>query len=171
MSTRSIHTAPTGIGPRSRWTAGLRLGLGALLAVSLALSGCNVTKQQTGQVVGAVAGGALGSRFGQGSGKTAAIIAGTMVGAYLGGYLGRQMDENDRRHAYRALEYNPSYQTSSWSNPDTGYDYSVTPTRTYETTSGPCREYTTEAYIDGRRESVHGTACRDSDGRWYAANN
>ena len=167
MSSLSAAIGTAGNGTRTA----ARVGLGVLLAVSLALGGCNVTKQRTGQVVGAVAGGALGARFGQGTGKTAATIAGTMVGAYLGGYVGRQMDENDRRYAYRALEYNRSYETTSWSNPDTGYDYAVTPTRTYKTAGGPCREYTTAAYIDGRRETVHGTACRESDGRWYAASN
>lgn len=171
MSTIASSTRQRAIGRAwNRSRTGSRIGLSALLIVGLALGGCNVTKQQTGQVVGAVAGGALGSRFGQGSGKTAAIIAGTIAGAYLGGYLGRQMDENDRQRTYNALEYNHSNQSSSWTNPDSGYDYSVTPTRTYETSAGPCRDYTTEAYIDGRRESVHGTACRDADGRWYASN-
>ena len=166
MNAKAIDTRTIG-----RPRIARRLGISVLLAVGLALGGCNMTKQQTGQVVGAVAGGVLGSRVGGGSGKTAATIAGTMVGAYLGGYLGRQMDENDRYHTRRALEYNRSNQAHSWTNPDSGYDYSVTPTRTYEGDSGPCREYTTEAYIDGRRESVHGTACRDAEGRWYAASN
>lgn len=149
-----------------------RLRTGALaMAAILALSGCDtMTKENTGQVVGAVAGGALGSRFGAGSGKTAAIIAGTLVGGYLGGYVGKQMDENDRWHAYQALEKNPTGQTSNWHNPDTGYDYAVTPTRTYQSGSTPCREYVTEAWIDGKREEVRGTACRQPDGSWHASN-
>jgi surface antigen len=129
-----------------------------------------MTQENTGQVIGAVVGGAAASRVGQGSGKTAAIIAGTLVGAYLGGYIGRQMDENDRYRTYQTLEGNPTGQTSSWTNPDTGYQYEVTPTRTYSTGAGPCREYVTEAWIDGRREEVRGTACRQPDGSWRAAN-
>jgi surface antigen len=56
--------------------------------------------------------------------------------------------------------------SSSWRNPDTGNEYTVIPTNTYETASGPCREYTINAVIDGRTQKVRGTACRQSDGTW-----
>ena len=32
--------------------------------------------------------------------------------------------------------------------------------------SGPCRDYSSEAIIDGRRQTVHGTICRQADGSW-----
>lgn len=35
-----------------------------------------------------------------------------------------------------------------------------------ETVSGPCREYTIDALIDGRERIVNGTACREPDGTW-----
>jgi len=135
----------------------------------LALSGCQ-SNQQVGQVTGGVLGGALGTQIGKGKGTYAAIVAGTLIGAYLGGEIGRNMDENDRWRSQNALETYPTHKTSSWSNPDTGNSYSVTPTRTYESRSGPCREYTTEAMIGGRRETVYGNACRQSDGTWKASN-
>jgi hypothetical protein len=31
---------------------------------------------------------------------------------------------------------------------------------------GPCREYDTEIAIEGRRQAMRGTACRQPDGRW-----
>ncbi|MEM7299065.1 MAG: RT0821/Lpp0805 family surface protein, partial [Bacteroidota bacterium] len=59
----------------------------------------------------------------------------------------------------------------AWKNPETGVDYTVTPTRTYESDYGrPCREFSTEAVIDGRREVVYGTACREPDGSWRVQN-
>ena len=146
----------------------LSKGLTGLLCV-VALGGCDYTHRDTGRVIGAVAGGVLGSQVGGGTGRTAATIAGTMLGAYLGGYIGEQMDASDLQRTNAALENNRSYQESSWHNPDSGYDYSVTPTSNYQTADGPCREYTTEAWIDGRRETVTGTACRQSDGTWRSA--
>jgi surface antigen len=108
---------------------------------------------------------------GKGSGRTAAIIAGTLVGAYIGGSIGKSMDDTDRLKAHQALESNRTNQPTSWTNPDTGNAYTVTPTNTYTASSGdPCREYTTEAVIDGRKEIVTGTACRQPDGTWRASN-
>lgn len=39
---------------------------------------------------------------------------------------------------------------STWRNPDNGNQYVVTPTKTHETASGPCREYTIDAVIGGK---------------------
>jgi len=141
-----------------------------LIVSALTLGGCQGTKEETGQVIGAIAGGVLGNQVGAGSGRVAATIAGTMLGGYIGGQLGRAMDENDRWRANQALETAPTRQTVSWRNPDTGNEYAVTPTRTYYEDSRPCREYTTEAWIDGKKETVYGTACRQPDGTWKAAN-
>lgn len=148
---------------------GAKVSLAFLLTFSLALTGCNTNNERAGQVIGGIAGGVLGSRFGEGSGKIAAVVAGTLLGAYLGGELGAQMDENDRYRTQHALETNRTNQGSSWQNPDSGYSYTVTPTSTYETASGPCREYVTQAYIDGKAEEVRGTACRDAEGNWRAS--
>jgi surface antigen len=46
----------------------------------------------------------------------------------------------------------------------------MTPTNTYETAQGPCREYSMEALIGGKQEQVYGTACRQSDGSWKMQN-
>jgi len=141
-----------------------------ILLSTLLITGCQTTNKDTGTVLGGIMGGLLGSQVGKGKGRTAAIIVGTIAGAYIGGSIGKNMDNGDRRRSQQALENNRANQTSSWQNPDSGNSYEVTPTRTYESTSGPCREYTTEAVIDGQRETVYGTACRQPDGSWQAAN-
>ena len=96
----------------------------------------------------------------------AAIIAGTMAGAAIGGSVGQTMDEVDRMNTAQSLEAVRTGVPSTWRNPDTGNQYSVTPTRTFGTSAGPCRDYTIDALIEGRRETVHGTACREPDGSW-----
>ena len=142
----------------------------SLLIASFILMGCNPTKQEVGTVIGAGTGALIGSQIGGGKGQLAAVAIGTLVGSYLGGKIGADMDELDRYRTQSTLESTPTGQSVEWQNPDNYNQYKVTPTKTYESNSGPCRDYTTEAVIDGRPEIVHGTACRQSDGRWYAMN-
>ena len=67
--------------------------------------------------------------------------------------------------AAQVFETYPTGSPGSWRNPD-GTDYTVTPTRTYETAQGPCREFTMRAIIGGQPDTVYGTACRQADGSW-----
>jgi surface antigen len=150
----------------------------SLLFVSMMVvvtSGCQTApgheQEQAGMVIGGILGGAVGSQVGKGSGKTVAIIAGTLIGAAIGGNVGRSMDDTDRLKTAQTLETVRTGVPSTWRNPDTGNEYAVTPTRTYEAESGPCREYTIDAIIGGKREKVYGTACRQPDGSWKAASN
>jgi surface antigen len=137
-------------------------------ALVLGVSACTAppTNEQGGMVVGGILGGVLGSQVGRGTGRTAAIIVGTLVGATIGGNVGRSMDETDRLKTAHALESVRTTVPSTWVNPDTRNQYTVVPTRTYETSSGPCREYTMKALIGGKPETVYGTACRQADGSW-----
>jgi len=145
------------------------LFIAALLIASLSACETPPTQQDTGRVIGAVVGGVLGSNVGGGRGRTAAIIAGTIVGGYFGGKIGKTMDENDRYRANEAIDKNPTNQPSTWRNPDSGNEYTVTPTRTYANDSGPCRDYTTDVVIDGRKETATGSACREN-GQWRIVN-
>ena len=140
------------------------------IATLLLLTGCNPTKQDIGTLVGAGSGAFIGSKIGGGTGQLAAVAIGALLGGYIGGSIGQDMDELDQYKTQQALETGPTGSTVAWNNPDTDIDYSVTPTRTYETASGPCRDYTTEAVIEGRAEIVHGTACRGDDGSWHVTN-
>ncbi|MDE2418561.1 MAG: glycine zipper 2TM domain-containing protein [Burkholderiales bacterium] len=147
-----------------------RFVLGALLVAALAGCAASGPQEQSGMIVGGVLGGIIGSQVGQGAGRTAATILGTVIGANIGGNVGRSMDESDRLKTAHALENVRTSVPSSWVNPDTRNSYTVVPTRTFETASGPCREYTVDAVIGGRIEKVVGTACRQADGSWRAQN-
>lgn len=145
----------------------------AALAGSLAITGCAThqgQQEQAGMVIGGALGGLLGAQVGQGRGRTAAIIAGTLVGAAIGGNVGQTMDEVDRQKTAQTLETVRTGVTTQWQNPDSGNVYSMTPTNTFETQSGPCREYVMDANIGGRTERVYGTACRTADGDWQIQN-
>jgi surface antigen len=148
----------------------ISVALGLVILAGVAGSGCESTgvrKEEVGTAVGGALGGVLGAQVGEGSGKTAATIAGTIIGAFIGSSIGRTMDEVDRMKTATALETSRTGYTSTWTNPDSGAQYAVTPTRTYATAADqPCREFTMDAWIEGRRETVHGTACRQMDGTW-----
>ncbi len=147
-----------------------KIGIATLLVASVA--GCVVpaTQEQSGAVVGGVVGGAIGSQFGRGDGRIAATIIGALVGASIGGNIGRTMDNNDRMRIAQALESQPINAPTRWVNPDNRNVYTVVPIRTYDSGTGPCREYTMDAVIGGRAERVVGTACRQADGSWRNIN-
>ncbi len=140
------------------------------LCMLVALAGCtNYGRQeQAGMVIGGALGGLLGAQYDHGhdDARTAAIIIGTMGGAAIGGSVGRSMDDVDRLKASQTLETVRTGVSSTWRNPDTGNQYAVTPTRTYDTAAGPCREYVINASVGGKPDKVYGTACRQADGSW-----
>jgi surface antigen len=147
--------------------------------IVLALAGCAGSgygqKQTIGALAGAGAGGLLGAQFGHGPGQLAATAAGTLAGALVGGALGKSLDQADQLYAssaqYQALEYAPAGTVTSWQNPDSGHSGSITPMRTYATTSGDyCREFQQQAAIGGHVQEVYGTACRQPDGQWQLVN-
>jgi surface antigen len=136
------------------------------MAIFLCTCSSAPSKQDQGFIIGAIAGGLLGNQIGGGSGRALATIVGAAAGAAIGGSIGRTMDETDRMNAALALENVRTGVPSSWVNPDTGYEYVVTPTNTYDSGTGPCREYTMDATIGGKTEQIYGTACRQADGSW-----
>ncbi len=138
--------------------------------VASVLTGCTTTSgpnEQAGMVIGGMLGGLLGAQAdGDRDWRNVAIIAGTMAGTAIGGAIGRSMDETDRLRASQTLETVRTGVSSAWRNPDTGYEYQFTPTRTFDRAGRPCREYTIDAVIGGRTEQIYGTACRQPDGSW-----
>lgn len=145
----------------------------AVGALSL-LAGCQTMqdspKQTIGTVLGAATGAIVGSHLGGGTGRTVAIAAGTLAGAWLGSSIGQSLDEVDRmkmnQATQNALENQAVGTQTSWSNPDSGASGTVTPTKTYYEGSAPCREYSSTVTIDGKLETITGTACRRPDGTW-----
>jgi len=144
----------------------------AVLSTGIALGGCATDRpnEGAGMIIGGALGGLLGNQVGQGSGRTAAIIVGTLAGAAIGGSIGQSMDQTDRLKTAHSLETVRTGVPSTWRNPDSGNQYTVTPTRTYESSEGPCREYTLDARVGGRPETIYGTACRQPDGSWRTSN-
>jgi surface antigen len=147
-----------------------KLQLIATFVALSVLSGCNqLRNEDAGTLVGGALGALVGSTIGSGDGQIAAAVVGALAGAYLGSNIGRSMDELDHLKAAQSLEKTPTGSTASWDNPDTGARYAVTPTRTYyQAQDTPCRDFTTEAWIDGKRELLKGSACRQPDGTWKA---
>ena len=139
-----------------------------VITASMILSACsNVTNQDVGTVAGGVAGGLLGSQFGKGTGQLVAIGVGTLAGAYLGGAVGKSMDASDKQKMTSTLENNPQGKPAYWQNSNTGTQYTVTPTKNITVNGNPyCREYQSTAMINGKKQEVYGTACRQPDGSW-----
>lgn len=139
-----------------------------LLLVALA-TGCATPqgpKEETGMVIGGIVGAILGNQIGSGDGRRVATALGAIAGGAIGSSVGRSMDDVDRMKMAATLETTRTGVASTWRNPDTGHEYRMEPTRTYESQQGPCREYVLDAEIGGRTEEVYGTACRQSDGSW-----
>lgn len=130
---------------------------------------CN--RAELGAVLGGIIGGVAGSQVGKGDGKTVATIAGTVIGILVGRSIGRSMDEADQACTGQALEYAPDRQTIRWHNPDSGTDYLITPTRTWQARDGRyCRDYETQAVLpNGTRNIDLASACREADARWRPA--
>ena len=138
----------------------------AIPLVALALAGCNTppTQEQSGMVVGGILGGVIGHQVGRGSGRTVATILGTIVGASIGGNIGRSMDETDRLKTAHALESVRTSVPSTWVNPDTRNQYTVTPTRTYESAARPLSRILGEGA--DWRPTRNGLRHRLPAGRW-----
>lgn len=135
------------------------------------MQGGSVNKQDIGTLAGAIGGGVIGHNIGGGAGQTVATIAGTLLGGAIGSSIGASLDNADMA-AYnsasrRALEETPAGQSLPWKNPQSGNHGTITPSGYYKDASGKyCREYTQTIVIGGKKQSGHGTACRESDGTW-----
>jgi len=130
-----------------------------------------LNKTTGGGLIGAGLGGLAGSQFGSGAGKGVATGIGVLAGALLGGSVGASLDRADvaysQRTTQQALETAPANQPSTWRNPDSGAYGTVTPVRTFQSTSGQnCREFQQTITVGGRTEEGYGTACRQPDGSW-----
>lgn len=141
-------------------------GTAIIVALSQTVA-CTVSRQDSGALMGAVVGGVVGNQVGGGHGKDLATAVGIFAGALAGSNIGKSLDALDAANTQSALESNKVNQTSSWVNPDSGNQYSVTPTNTYQTSAGRyCREYQSKVTVGNQPKQGYGTACRQPDGSW-----
>ena len=83
------------------------------------------------------------------------------------GLIGQQMTEQDRGRVKLALDNNSNNQSTAWQGAQGRNSYKVTPVRTFSEGDGTrCRDFDTQATIDGRHQRIRGTACRQADGSW-----
>jgi len=135
----------------------------ALLTVPLLTTSCVPQKATTGAVGGAAGGALLGQAIGH---NTKSTLIGAAVGTMLGYMIGNEMDKYDHDQLNRAYEATPSHQTSTWSNPDNGNRYAVTPQPSYQDQTGrDCRDAEILATINGKAEKTVTRACREN-GQW-----
>lgn len=147
--------------------------LAIVLVIPLVLAACGpggLSKQDGGIGVGALAGGVIGNQFGGGDGKVLATALGAVVGGIVGSEIGKSLDDNDRRVAAEAelaaLERGNSGVAQPWRNPDSGHYGMVVPGKPYKRAAQDCRDYTHTIYIEGKPQTMRGTACRNPDGTW-----
>ena len=130
---------------------------------------CN--RKLLGQVLGGAAGAAIGSQIGGGRGNTAAIIGGGILGVIVGGNVGQSMDRVDQGCVGQILEHAPDGRQIAWTDPSNGGQYQVRPDKPYKNRDGQyCRQYLTNAVIDGYTRQVTSTACRQPTGVWQMIN-
>ena len=134
-------------------------------ALALGLVGCDgMSNQDVGTIAGGLAGAAVGSQFGGGSGQILATVGGALAGAYLGNRVGQSMDKTDRATMSKALNNSKDDEVQKWSNPSNNTSYTVEPTRSYAAGANKvCREFTQTATIQGKEQTMYGTACRPAN--------
>jgi surface antigen len=98
-----------------------------------------------------------------GSGRGAPVIASVAAT--------QSLDDVDQAfmidHFKHAMETALNGQASSWTNPSSGYQVQVTPTRMYQQADNTyCREFTQTITAKGQPATTRGTSCRQSDGTW-----
>ena len=152
-----------------------KMAVVTVLAIGLAACSNAGPKQTGGALLGGVGGAVAGAQFGQGTGRLAAVAAGTLLGALIGSEVGSSLDNADKaamaQTTQTTLESAPAGTSSTWRNPDSGHYGTVTPTKTYQSSSGQyCREFAQTVNIGGRTEEAYGTACRQPDGTWQIVN-
>ena len=87
--------------------------------------------------------------------------------ALLGGMaLYHYMNKEDEMVMQDVFENAPTGQTVGWQNPDTNIPYQMTVTNTSSNSGSHCRQYQTVGIVEGRKETMVGTACRQPNGTW-----
>ncbi len=139
------------------------------LIAPLGIAGC-ANNEEGGTAIGAITGAIVGNQFGRGSGKVAATMAGAVIGGIVGNSIGRDLDARDRELAreaeYDAWERGAPGKPVRWTNPDNGRRGEIVAEGYYNRGGSRCRNFVHTVWINGRRQQMRGTACRNHDGTW-----
>jgi surface antigen len=145
-------------------------GVGALLALSVALAGCGTTSGSTRL-------DETGNRIADRTGyqaddapENSAYYLQALKGGLLARMQGLKMSVNDRKRGleaeYRALESAPGGQAVVWEGAG-GLRGEVTAAVPYQVGSQNCRQYTHTVNAGGAiPTTARGAACRNSNGSW-----
>ncbi|MDA8165735.1 MAG: glycine zipper domain-containing protein [Desulfobacteraceae bacterium] len=136
--------------------------IGMLVLATSCAQWQEASKKEKGAAAGAAGGAVLGGVIGR---SAEATLLGGAIGGVLGYIVGNQMEKSDRTKLNQALESTPSNQTTSWTNPDTGNRYQVTPQPAYQAEGKPCRKVNLLSDVNGKTEKTEATACREN-GKW-----
>ncbi|WFS62501.1 glycine zipper domain-containing protein [Pseudodesulfovibrio thermohalotolerans] len=137
--------------------------IAALMACFLAAGyGC-ATKAQQGAAVGGLAGATIGSLTFKD--KLLGAVVGAGVGTLFGYIVGNEWDKYDEAQVQKTLETGRSNQASVWTNPDTGANYSATPSPPYVAENKVYRDVYIKDEKDG--DTIMAKAWRDDDGVWH----
>jgi surface antigen len=98
-----------------------------------------------------------------------ASLRGKTKNSALALLVSQEMDRYDREQVNHVFERGLSGRTSSWTNPDKGNQYRLTPLPAFQTIGkSVCRKAKIEAMINGNEqlETISSKACRANNGQW-----
>jgi len=125
---------------------------------------CNY--EAVGAVLGGVVGGAVGARVGNRDTRPIAILVSTAIGAIVGAQIARKIEDADRACIAHSLELSRDYRSVSWTNPNTGARYLLTPRDGYVRNGRTCRNFELGIELDGGNRISSGSACQTPEGSW-----
>lgn len=139
------------------------------MAAIISLTACNqqMSNKEQGAITGGLLGGLLGTQIGKGSGRTAGFIGGTIIGAMIGSNVGERIDEANRKELSKALATLPVNRSHSWIDARYGYQYSVTPIKSFHRGATLCRRYRVSVLINGQVRTAVGRACQHNTNDWH----
>lgn len=139
------------------------------------ITGCGgngMSRGETNAVIGAIIGSEIGKQFGGGHGKRVTRLLGAAIGGYIGASLGRPLDGYDQSNINQAMSTAPDNSRVRWQNNNSGAQYAITPTNSYQTSvnqaPAQCRDYTMTVDMGGTPQFVQGRACM-VNGQWVNA--
>lgn len=150
----------------------------ALLAVGLALGGCDITSSEGGTGLGT---GVLKNAYSStksavglaSEAEAASAVTNAAFGGLIGAKFGAALNDEDRRLAYEAqiaaLDRGAPGAPVPWRNPASGRYGNIVAGPAYDQKGAQCRGFSHTITVGGDIRSARGTACRSLEGGWSAA--